>query len=201
LTGDFLFPDRLFSIAENFIVYWSQKCVQTLPRLAVDLPPEAWWVPALVLLVLGVVAVFDACKGRVPDVPVFFGLLLATAAQGFYASWPLAGEHLLVGFGAAIALWALNQFYYGAFKHDAIGMGDAKWTALAVAAFGLKPSLWAWVIGAWLGLSWLAMRALLALLRRLFVNTGNPRDFYERIHFAPFLFMGLLAGLYWNYLR
>ena len=80
-------------------------------------------------------------------------------------------------------------------------MGDAKWTALAIAAFGFKPALWAWVVGAWLGLSWLALQAVFSLLRRLFDPSAQVRDFYERLHFAPFLFIGLLAGLYWNYLR
>ena len=201
-----LLQTGLFSPLEDFIDYWIQQGTQPLSRLAVDLPATAWWLPALVLLVLGGTAAFDALRGRIPDPPIILGLLLTTAAQGFYANWPLAGQHLLIGFIVAFALWGLNQLYYNAFKNDAIGMGDAKWTALAVAAFDLKPALWAWVIGAWLGLLWMGTKASLFLLRRYFSQGAmaegkHNHNYYERIHFAPFLFLGLLAALYWYYLR
>lgn len=172
-----------------------------LARLTPDLPPEAWWAPGLVILALGLTAVFDAFKGRVPDAVVFPGLFLITAVQGFYIHWPAAGQHLLFGLGAAFVLWLINQLYYNVFRHDALGMGDAKWTALAVAAFGIKPVLWAWVIGAWLGLSWMALKAAFGLLRHFFTPSIPAKDYFERVHFAPFLFLGLLAGLYWNFLR
>ncbi|MDD5586275.1 MAG: prepilin peptidase [Alphaproteobacteria bacterium] len=200
LDGGFI-PDRLFQSVESFIVFWTHEGTGTLARLAVDLPAEAWWVPALVLILLGIAALVDAVDGRVPDPLVLAGLLATTAAQGLYADWPLASRHLLFGFGAAMALWGVNQLYYTAVKRDAFGMGDAKWTAVAVAAFGLKPALWAWVIGAWLGLGWLGLKKAYAYARRLAsappVETGSS----DHIHFAPFLFTGLLAGLYWYYLR
>jgi prepilin signal peptidase PulO-like enzyme (type II secretory pathway) len=201
LNGVSFSPEDIVATLERLAVQGSREGQQLLARLAIDLPPEAWWASGLVLLALGLTALFDAFKGRVPDALIFLGLFLITAAQGFYADWPLAGQHLLFGFGAAFALWAANQLYYNTFRHDAIGMGDAKWTALAVAAFGVKPVLWAWVLGAWLGLSWMALKAVFALLRQLFRPSVQAKDYFERVHFAPFLFLGLLAGLYWNYLR
>jgi prepilin signal peptidase PulO-like enzyme (type II secretory pathway) len=113
----------------------------------------------------------------------------------------LAAEHLLTGLGAAIVLWGANQLYYMAVKRDAFGMGDAKWTALAVAAFGFKPALWAWVIGAWLGLGWMAVKKIHSFARKLVAAQASEENSGDYIHFAPFLFVGLLAGLYWYYLR
>lgn len=81
-----------------------------------------------------------------------------------------------------MALWALNHLYYLLRKEDGLGMGDGKWTLLAVTAFGIKPSLFAWTFGAFLGLAWLGVRHAL--------RGHSP----EPIHFAPFLFAGLLAA-------
>jgi prepilin signal peptidase PulO-like enzyme (type II secretory pathway) len=194
--------DRLSHSTEAFFVFLTGQVPQILARLALALPVEAWWLPVPVLLLLGFAALYDALEGYVPDPLVLAGILIVTAAQGFYADWPSAAQHLLTGLAAAMALWGVNQLYYLAAKRDALGMGDAKWTVLAVAAFGIKPALWAWVIGAWLGLGWMAIKKVHSIARKLAgapSNGGDPHDDY--IHFAPFLFLGLLVGLYWNYLR
>jgi len=182
-------------------LFLAQKIAEKFALIAVDLPPAAWWLAALAILTLAAAALADAFSGRVPDPLVLLGLVAVTAARGYYSGWPLAAQYLLSGFVAAFAVWMANHLYYKVFTQDAIGMGDAKWTALAVSAFGVKPALWAWVMGAWLGISWLALRGLFSLALSIFNRSAKLRDQYEYIHFAPFLFMGLLTGLYWYYLR
>jgi prepilin signal peptidase PulO-like enzyme (type II secretory pathway) len=161
---------------------------QALIRLVEPLPQEAWLLPALILLVLGVTAVVDAFTGKIADLAIVGGLLVVVAVFGFNGHWQTAAQHLGYGLGAAMVVWLVNQIYFNLTHRDAIGMGDAKWTALAAAALGLKPVLIAWVVGAWLGIIFLG-------LARLF------RARLYQLHFAPFLFVGLLGGLYWVYLR
>jgi prepilin signal peptidase PulO-like enzyme (type II secretory pathway) len=151
---------------------------------ASGLPQEAWWLPVLVLLILGAAALVDAVTSTIPDPLVFLGLIVVTATQGLYVSWPFAAQHLMWGLVAAMGLWAVNQCWYTLFKRDALGMGDGKWTMLVVACFGVMPAVFAWGLGAclailWMGLSWAA------------------RVKITRVYFAPFLFIGLLAGIYW----
>lgn len=195
-----LLPDNFVDPMVSFFDAWQAALAPFFSRLAMDLPPEAWWLPLIVLLVLGATASVDAFKGRVPDPPVFLGLFFAVATLGFYGNWPLAAERLATGLGAALALYVVNQLYYNWRQHDAIGMGYAKWTALAIAAFGILPAVYAWVIGACLGLAWLITARSLGFIRRLLTKSPDRREI-DRVHFAPFLFAGLLAGLYWNYLR
>jgi hypothetical protein len=73
-------------------------------------------------------------------------------------------------------------------KSDAFGMGDAKWTVLAVSCFGIVAGFLAWALGAWLALGWMG---LMRLMKRPIA----------RVYFAPFLFIGLCAGIYWLRLR
>ncbi len=195
-----ILPDNLFDPVESFFGAYSRDIAEFFARLAIDLPPDAWWMPIIVLGALGGTAIYDAKKGRVPDLPIFFGLLAAVATLGFFQDWPTAGMRLAYGFGAAIVLWLINQLYYNWQKNDAIGMGDAKWTALAITGFTLKPALYAWVIGAWLGLVWLVVRSTFNFIHGLFSRAAKREEPF-RVHFAPFLFIGLLAGLYWEYLR
>jgi prepilin signal peptidase PulO-like enzyme (type II secretory pathway) len=164
---------RTFEIVEPFF-----------ERSMPEMPPETWWLAALVLLILGLAASIDTFTSNVPDPLIFLGLLALTALQGLEVSWPFAATHLTWALGAAFALWAINQLWYLTFKRDAIGMGDAKWTMLAVAAFDIMPGLFAWGLGACLALIW--MGALLIIRRPV-----------NRVYFAPFLFIGLVAGLYW----
>ena len=150
------------------------------------MPAGSWWLAPLVLLLLGITAVTDGFKGRVPDAIIVPGLFVLVAIQGLLVDWNFAGKHLAFGFGFAIALYLVNQGWYLWRKHDGIGMGDAKWSALAVAAFGIGPGLIAWFLGAWVAVAWIAIAH--ALQKKI-----------ERVHFAPFLFFGLVAGIY--YLR
>ena len=55
---------------------------------------------------------------------------------------------------------------------------------LAVTAFGALPALISWGIGACLGVSWLGA---LKLAKRPAAH----------VHFAPFLFLGLIAAIVW----
>ena len=159
-----------------------------LAHLSPDLPHAAWPLALFVLLILGSTAAYDARTGRVPDPPLFSGLLLTVAVYGFATDWPVAAHRLMLGLGALIVLWGVNHVFYSVTKRDSFGMGDAKWTMLAVTAFGIYPALAAWVVGAWLGLGWMGLRWLC-------------RRKTQMIHFAPFLFAGLLVGLWWFDLR
>jgi prepilin signal peptidase PulO-like enzyme (type II secretory pathway) len=168
----------------DILVRITQICQQSMGLT----PAELWWLAPVTLIILGAAAAIDAFKGRVPDPLIFFGLLIATAARGFIIDWPIAARHLMIGFAAGFFLYGINLIWYRFKKHDAIGMGDAKWTMLAVACFGIAPSAIGWVLGAWLALLWMGALKLM-------------RKSIARVHFAPFLFAGLLAGIYWLRLR
>lgn len=157
-------------------------------KATMDLPPEAWWVPALVLFILAAAAAVDAIRATIPDPLIFLGLVAITGLQGLYVSWPFAAQHLQLALIAGIGLWAINQLWYLTFKRDALGMGDAKWTMLAVACFGFMPVVFAWGFGACLAVLWMG-----------FMRISGYR--ITRVYFAPFLFIGLLAGIYWLRLR
>ncbi len=150
----------------------------------IDYLIKGWVLPVVTLAILAVTALVDARTGRVPDAPILGGLVFVTALYGFTTDWPTAARHLEVGLGAMLGLYLLNQLYYRCRQRDALGMGDAKWTALAAATFGLPPVLYGWVFGAWLALLWMGLRHL---LRR--------KKGAAALHFAPFLFLGLLGGL------
>lgn len=159
-----------------------------LAQSVTGMPPELWWMPALVLLILGAAALVDTVSSSVPDPLVFLGLLAVTGTQGVYVSWPFAAQHLALALASALVVWAINQIWYRLLKADAIGMGDAKWTMLAVACFDPLPVLFAWGFGAclavvWMGIAWMGRYQI------------------TRVYFAPFLFIGLAAGLYWLRLR
>lgn len=191
-------PVKLSGEAKTFafsdIEVLLQKTLTFGSSLAADLPAGAGWLPLVVLVVLYVTAMIDAQTGRIPDPPIFLGLLLSVAVVGIMGDWPEASHRLLLGLLAAIALWGVNQAYYRLSGHDALGMGDAKWTALAVTVFGLKPVAMAWAAGAWLALLWIGARWLVFRVRRQGKNKGY-------VHFSPFLFVGLIGVLYWLYLR
>jgi prepilin signal peptidase PulO-like enzyme (type II secretory pathway) len=153
-------------------------------RTAPDFPPEAWWVPMIVIGILAAAAFVDAFTSSVPDPLIFVGLLAVTACQGMYISWPFAATQLSLAIAAGVIIWGVNQVWLWSFKQDAIGMGDAKWSMLAVSCFGVQPVLIAWGFGACLAILWIAG----ARLARYQIN---------RVYFAPFLFLGLLAGMLW----
>lgn len=159
-----------------------------LMHTTTDLPPEAWWLPMLVFLILAAAATIDAVTANVPDVIIFMGLVAVTGLQGYYVSWPFAASHLTAAIIAGVTIWAVNKIWLWSFNHDALGMGDAKWTMLAVSCFGIEPALYAWGIGAILAIAWMGVLHL-------------ARYKIQRVYFAPFLFFGLLCGIYWLRLR
>ncbi|MDP9128196.1 MAG: hypothetical protein M3N08_08065 [Pseudomonadota bacterium] len=154
-----------------------------------DLPATVWWLAPVALFFLGLTAVVDAFTGRIPDWLIFCGVVIITGVQGFSVDWPFAGEQLRWGIACGVGLWVINIAWERVFHHDAFGLGDAKWTILAVACFGFMPGVFAWGIGACLGIGWLAGLRLL-----------TKKD-AARVYFGPFLFVGLVIGLYWLKLR
>jgi len=162
----------LFGIIHNFFV-------ASTP----DMPPEAWWVAAAILLILGAGAVVDSFKAIVPDTLMFFGMIAIVGLQGVYVAWPFAAHQMTWGLVAAAIIWAVNEIWYQLFKQDALGLGDAKWSMLAVTCFGGWPVLFAWGVGAVFGSIWIGALKLI----------GKPT---AHVHFAPFLFVGLIAGIW-----
>jgi len=152
------------------------------------MPLASWWLVPVVLFLLGTLAIVDAFTSKVPDPVILPCLLLITAAEGYYVDWPFAGVNLLIALAAGFAIFLLNEVWFRTTKRDAIGMGDAKWTMIAVQAFGILPSLIAWGVGAVLAIIWMGGARI----------AKRP---ITRVHFAPFLFVGLLAGIWWLRLR
>ncbi len=140
--------------------------------------PGGVWAALLVWAVLAGTAYVDARSGRVPDVPLLGGALAVGVAILLLQPPQFFLERGLAALTVGGAIWAGNELWYRWRKQDALGMGDAKWSMLAVFAFGVMPVLWAWVGGAWLALGWMAA---LRLRRRQL----------QRVFFAPFLCVGL----------
>jgi prepilin signal peptidase PulO-like enzyme (type II secretory pathway) len=162
------------------VIQWLEHLFATTVPL---LPLEAWWVGALILVVLGMAAAIDAFRATVPDTLILAGIMTLTGMQGFYVSWPFAASQLTSALMALFMIWVINEVWFRLLRQDALGMGDAKWTMLAVACFGIHPTLWAWGVGACLAIVWMTVLWL-------------ARYKIERVYFAPFLFVGLLASLY-----
>jgi prepilin signal peptidase PulO-like enzyme (type II secretory pathway) len=152
--------------------------------MAPGMPPACWGVTALVLILLATAAIVDIFTALVPDILIIVGLLLVTGMQGFFASWDIAAYHLGQAVAAGFLIWAANAAWYRLFRRDALGMGDAKWTMLAVDCFGVMPALFAWGLG--------------SILATLFIAAAwLARRKTARVTFIPFLFIGLGLGLYW----
>jgi prepilin signal peptidase PulO-like enzyme (type II secretory pathway) len=162
--------------------------IPLLARTMPGLPEGGWWLAPIVFLLLAAAAVIDARTARVPDPVIFLGLFITAAVQGFLADWPFAARNLTIGLIAGVIPYLINLAWYRFKKRDALGMGDAKWTILAVACFGPLPGAAAWVLGAVLALLWMAAARV-------------ARKPAAHIHFAPFLCAGLAAGIYWLRLR
>lgn len=152
-------------------------------------PHGAWYYTGLLLSLLGLAALIDARRGRVPDSLVLPALAAAILLSAFYEGWLLAGVRMATAAAAFFVLKSLNGAYFMLTNRDAFGMGDAKWTAAAVAGFGLESAFWAWVFGAWLGLAWFALRFVIGFLFPRLAARGY-------VHFVPFLFIGLLLERY-----
>src|SRR5262249_51412424 len=144
--------------------------------------PYGPWAPLAVYLILLGTAAWDARTGIVPNIPLLIGGIIITAARYMADGWQNALVYLLQGLGAWALGWGLNEVWYRLFKKDALGMGDAKWTALAITAFGIVPALFAWFGGAWIAIAWIAICWLCGKKIR-------------KVYYAPFLFCGLTVGL------
>lgn len=140
------------------------------------------WLPLAIAGILLATAVWDARTGIVPNIPLLCGAIAIIAGRFLKKGFPDAIVYLAMGIGIWIVLWAFNEFWYRHFKKDAIGMGDAKWTALAAATFGPVPCMLAWFIGSWIAILWIGLSYLVG--RRI-----------RKVYFAPFLFCGLMTGL------
>lgn len=156
---------------------------------------SAWGLALPFWFVLGWSAWIDGWTGRVPNAILRRGLGWGLLLLGLgllrpypdFFGWPpdagwratvLAELVHLIGAAALYGLvWLLNGVWRLWRGHDALGMGDAKWSALAALAFGLIPVLWAWALAAWFGLLWLLV---------------VRRNLRARLYFAPFLFIALL---------
>ena len=159
-----------------------------------SLPPvfsaeTPYYARVLVLAVLGWTAWVDAWTGRVARPWIWAGGVLAVFASQQWEGWYIAGVRLTVALAVYVFLRLINEGYYRIFKRDPYGYGDMRWSALAAYAFGVAPVLWAWAIGAWLGLLFMGGAWIFAFV------FGRPRP-EGYIHFAPFLFLGLLGALY-----
>jgi prepilin signal peptidase PulO-like enzyme (type II secretory pathway) len=148
-----------------------------------SMPPQAAWVAAVILFVLAAAAIVDIVTGTIPDFLIFFGMAGIVGLQGVYVSFPFAAHQMIWGLLGLALVWGVNELWLRAFKHDALGMGDGKWTMLAVTCFGGIPVLVAWGFGAVLGSIFLI--GLMIVRRKL-----------ARVHFAPFLFVGLIVGIW-----
>ena len=135
--------------------------------------PEIW-IPSLVLLVLFATAAWDAKTGIVPDAPLLAAALLACGGWLWLSEWQEAGMQIFTAVGIWVGIWLLNEAWYRLRGQDAVGMGDAKWTALA-----------SWLIGAWYAIAYVLL--LRAAGRKV-----------TKVYFAPFLFLGLLTALYFR---
>ncbi|MGE4351729.1 MAG: hypothetical protein AB7E52_06025 [Bdellovibrionales bacterium] len=156
---------------------------------SVSYPDPVAFIPHVVLFFLACASFVDARTGRVPDWLIAAGLLIAFGSLAWFAGWWTAGQLFLWVLVAVCGLWLVNRLYVWLAGHDAFGFGDAKWTGLAVAGFGLVPVAWAWAIAAWLALVWLGVRWLWRKVSPAYCG-------HVYVHFAPFLFFGLLLVLY-----
>jgi prepilin signal peptidase PulO-like enzyme (type II secretory pathway) len=168
----------------DLVFFFLGAVKNVVTAMAPAMPLDFWWVTALVLVLLALTATVDAFTSIVPDIFIFIGLVAVTSAQGLGASWSDAAQHLEQAIAAGVLIWAINALWHKKFKHDALGMGDAKWTMLAVACFGIMPAVFAWGVGSLLAVSFIGAAKL-----------GNYT--IRRVTFAPFLFVGLIAGLFW----
>ncbi|MBV8548045.1 MAG: prepilin peptidase [Alphaproteobacteria bacterium] len=163
---------------------WPSAAAALYAAMPDGLPEGSVWLALVVLALLLTAAVIDAFKGIVPDPIIFFGTLLVVVTQGFYVTWPFAAHNLTLGLAGCFAIWAINEAWYRFLKHDALGMGDAKWTMLAITAFSIKAALIAWGAGACFAVLWLIGCRIICR------KTAH-------VHFAPFLFIGLLGAIFY----
>lgn len=144
--------------------------------------PYSPWLPLGIMVILFATAAWDAKTGIVPNIPLLIGAIAIIAGRFMVKGYGDAIINLAMGLGIWAILWAFNEFWYRFFQRDAIGMGDAKWTALAAATFGPLPCVLAWFIGSWVSIIWIGL--CYAVDKRI-----------RKVYFAPFLFIGLNIGM------
>lgn len=144
--------------------------------------PYAPWLTGCVLLILLGTAAWDARTGIVPNIPLLVGAIAITLGWLLQEGWEKAAMQAGMGIGAWAVIWLVNEGWYKFFKKDALGMGDAKWTALAIIAFGPLPAVFAWLAGSWVSIAWILLCYCVG--KRI-----------RKVYFAPFLFCGLMIGL------
>ncbi len=159
-----------------------EHLTDALTKAALFAAPEAWWVGAIALILLSAAAAIDARSGRIPDILVLPGVAIVTFGRGIYNGMPEADDRLLQGFIAAALVWVINQIWRRLTGNHALGMGDGKWSWLAVTTFGPLSVAVAWGIGACLA----SMRIIVGHIR------GEPTVY---VHFAPYLMIGLALAL------
>jgi prepilin signal peptidase PulO-like enzyme (type II secretory pathway) len=167
----------------TFFLYFLNEAKIVLIHVAPGMPPETWWMTACVIFILALAATIDAFTTVIPDVLIFLGLFAVATVQGVCASWEIAALHLREAIIAGVLIWAINFAWFRKFRYDALGMGDAKWTMLAVACFGAEPVIIAWGIGS-------VLATILIGVFRIF------RYRVTEVTFSPFLFVGLSVALY-----
>ena len=150
------------------------------------MPADYSCITASIFFVLALTSFVDLLTATIPDILIFLGLLAVTVARGLGHSWEDSAHHLRQAIGAGLVIWVINFLWYKKFRHDALGMGDAKWTMLAVDCFGILPALIAWGVGSVLAVVFIGVAKIFK----------RP---IARVHFAPFLFAGLCAGIYWQF--
>lgn len=144
--------------------------------------PYGPWLPFAIAVILFATAAWDARTGIVPNIPLLIGAVAIIAGRFMAKGFPDAIMNLALGLGVWIVIWGFNEAWFRFFGRDAVGMGDAKWTALAAATFGIMPALLSWLSGSWLSILWIALCYLAG--KRI-----------KKVYFAPFLFFGLMLSL------
>jgi len=152
-------------------------------QMAPGMPPHTWWVTASVALILALAATIDAFTEEIPQVMIFLGLFAITTVQGMAVSWTIAAQRLGGAVASGLLIWAINFAWFRKYRYDALGMGDAKWTMLAVACFGIDLGIYAWGLGSVLATFYIG-------LFRLFKYRVT------KVTFSPFLFVALSVALY-----
>jgi prepilin signal peptidase PulO-like enzyme (type II secretory pathway) len=135
------------------------------------------------LFILALAATIDAFTEVIPEILIFLGLFAITAVQGVIVSWEIAAHHLQQAIVMGVLIWGINFAWFQKFHYDALGMGDAKWTMLATACFGIDSVVIAWGIGS-------VLATIFIGLFRLFKYRVT------KVTFSPFLFIGLSVALY-----
>lgn len=144
--------------------------------------PFGPWLPAAIYAILFATAAWDARTGIVPNMPLAIGALAVLVAHDVVYGWNAVLGALVFGAGSWFGIWLLNELWFRIARRDALGMGDAKWTALAIMTFGWVPALFAWFVGSWVAIAWI-------------IGCAIAKKRVRKVYFAPFLFIGLTIGI------